>query len=501
MTKYLMGIDNGSTVIKAGIYDMNGWEVAVAGSGCDVIVPAPGFYERDMDGIWAANASAIRGAIEKAGIDAKDIAAVSMTGHGNGLHLIDANGMPVHNAIEGMDGRAAVYVEKWMQDGTFERVHPKAMQALWPALTACLLAWMTDNKPQALDKARWILTITDYVRYRLTGVANAEITTLSGSGTLNVVASAYDKELLDMMGISGVYDKLPPIVQSTQICGSVTEKAAKETGLAEGTPVVGGMYDIDSAGIAAGMVDETLWNVIAGTWCNNQFVSSKPLRSKDFFSTTVYSKPGYWLMLEGSPTSASNLEWFVREFLQTEKQLAKASGTSVYDICNDAVARTQPDETDIVFVPFLYGSNAGLKAKSVFVGFSGWHKREHVIRAIYEGICFSHRHHIEKLLAVQTPPEAVRIAGGAARSPVWVQMFADVLRMPMEVTAASELGTLGAAMCAGVGVKLFDGFDEAARQMVRVTGRIEPDAGTVDIYERKYKLYQKAIESLAGYWE
>ena len=501
MAKYLMGIDNGSTAIKAGIYDLEGREIAVAGAACDVIVPAPGYYERDVDGIWAANTQAIRDAVKKAGINAADIAAVSMTGHGNGVHLIGADGRPVHNAIEGMDGRAAGYVEKWMRDGTFERVHPRAMQALWPALTACLLAWMADNKPQTLERARWIFTITDYVRFKLTGQAHAEITTLSGGGTLNVETGAYEKELLDLMGIGHLYDKMPPIVQSIDICGHVSAQAAKETGLAEGTPVAGGMYDIDSAGIAAGMVDETLWNVIAGTWCNNQFISKKPLINKDFFSTTVYSKPGYWLMLEGSPTSASNLEWFVREFLQTERQLAKATGTSVYEICNDAVKRTEPDETDIVFVPFLYGSNAGLKAKAVFVGLEGWHKREHVIRAIYEGICFSHRHHIEKILAVQRPPQAVRIAGGAARSGVWVQMFADVLRMPMEVTAASELGTLGAAMCAGVGVNLFGDFDEAARVMVHVTGRVEPDADKADVYAKKYRLYKKAIESLGSYWE
>ena len=501
MAQYLMGIDNGSTAIKAGIYDLEGHEMAVAGSVCDVIVPAPGFYERDMAGIWQANATAIRSAIEKAGIRAADIAAVSMTGHGNGLHLIDADGQPVHNAIEGMDGRAAAYVEKWMKDGTFERVHPKAMQSLWPALTACLLAWMTDNKPEALEKARWVLTITDYVRYRLTGLAHAEITTLSGGGTLNVATSAYDMEMLSEMGISGIYDKLPPVVQSTDICGRVTAQAAWETGLLEGTPVAGGMYDIDSAGIAAGMVDETIWNVIAGTWCNNQYISQKPLKNKNFFSTTVYAKPGYWLMLEGSPTSASNLEWFVREFLQTEKQQAKAAGTSVYDICNDAVRCTEADETDIVFVPFLYGSNAGRKAKAVFVGLEGWHKRAHVIRAIYEGICFSHRYHIEKILAVQTPPQAVRIAGGAARSDVWVQMFADVLRMPMELTAATELGTMGAAMCAGVGAGLFGSFDEAVKRMVHVTGRAEPDKAAANMYARKYDMYKKAIESLGSYWE
>ena len=501
MAKYVMGIDNGSTAIKAAVYDENGSEIAVFGSVCEIISPQPGYYERDMDGIWEANCEAVRGAIEKSGIDAADIQAVSITGHGNGVHLIGEDGKAAYNSIEGMDSRAAGIVEKWEQDGTFDRAHPKAMQKLWPGLTCSLLGWLTENKKDVLDRTRWIFSIVDYIRYMLTGSAGAEITTLSGSGLLNISTRNYDDELLSILGIGSLRDKLPPIVESIQICGTVTKQAAEITGLKEGTPVSGGMYDIDSAGVAAGMMDETLWNVIVGTWCNNQFVSSKPVVSKDFFSTTVYSKPGYWLMLEGSPTSASNLEWFVREFLQEEKKIAEQQGKSVYELCNSAVADTSPQDTDIVFVPYLYGSNTNPKAKAVFLGLEGWHSRKHVIRAIYEGICFSHRFHIEKIRKFQHDPGAVRIAGGAARSKVWVQMFADVLQMPMEVTAASELGTLGAAMCAGVATGMYADLDEAVAKMVRVVRSVDPDKGKESIYTEKYNRFKKAIKSLDSYWD
>ena len=501
MAKYLMGIDNGTTAIKAAVYDVRGAEIAVAGSKCDVISPQAGYYERDMDGIWKANCEAIGKAIETSGIDAKDIIAVSITGHGNGVHLVDKDGRPAHNSIEGTDGRAAGYVDKWKSDGTFDKAHGKAMQVLWPALTACLLAWLKDNKPDVLQKTQWIFSIVDYVRYKLTGTAGGEITSLSGSGLLNISTCDYDDELLETMGIADLRDKLPPIVQSIDLCGGITKETAELTGLAEGTPVSGGRYDIDSAGIAAGMMDETIWNVIVGTWCNNQFISSKPVVSKDFFSTTVYSKPGYWLMLEGSPTSASNLEWFVSEFLQKEKSEADALKKSVYDVCNDAVKGTQPGDADIVFVPYLYGSNTNPKAQAMFIGLQGWHTRAHFIRAIYEGICFSHRFHIEKIKKFAQMPKAVRIAGGAARSKVWVQMFADVLQTPMEVTAASELGTLGAAMCAGVATDVFETLDEAVEKMVTVVRKVEPDVGKGDIYTRKYNRFIKAIDAMDGYWE
>lgn len=501
MSKYLLGIDNGSTAIKAGIYDLLGNEISVAGAKCEMVSPKPGYYERDMEDIWRGNAEAVSKAIQNAGIDPKEIAAVSITGHGNGLYLVDAAGQPVQNAIAGMDGRGLPIVERWTRDGTFEKIHPKAMQVLFSAHMACEIAWMQENRPELLEKTRWIFSVLDWIRYRLTGEAHAEMTTFSGGGVVNISECRYDRELLEYMGLNAAFDKLPPLAQSTDVCGKVSEEAARLTGLAAGTPVITGLYDIDSAGIAAGMVDETKWNVIVGTWCNNQFIAKKPVVSKDFFSTTVYAKPGYWLMLEGSPTSASNLEWFVREFLQKEKEEAQQQGTSVYEVCNKAVENTQPEDTDIVFVPFLYGSNANPKAKGVFIGLEGWHQREHLIRAIYEGICFSHRYHIEKIEKLQDRPDAVRIAGGAARSRVWVQMFADVLNMPMEVTGASELGTLGAAMCAGVGIGLFPDFDIAVEHMVKLVRRVEPDASKTDLYTKKYLRYKKAIASLDGFWD
>lgn len=501
MKQYLLGIDNGSTMTKAGIYDLDGNEIAVHGSKCDVTMPRAGYYERDMEGIWQANVEAISQTMRVSGVDPTQIAAVSITGHGNGMHLVDKYGQPVCNAIEGADARAAEYVQKWGADGTLEKVHPKAMQSLWPALSACVMAWMTDNEPTSLDKAKWLFSVTDYVRFMLTGQAYAEVTSLSGSGLLNCKDRKYDKAMLDDMGIGNIMNILPPIANSTDVCGAVTEEAAALTGLCEGTPVIGGLYDIDSAGIATGVIDESMMTVIVGTWCNNQYVSKIPVVDKAFFSTTVYAVSGYSLMLEGSPTSASNLEWFVGEFLSEEARIAKEKGTSVYEVCNDAVHETGPEDANIVFVPFLYGSNANPKAKAVFIGLEGWHKRAHVIRAIYEGICFSHKSHIEKLMQYRDEPTAVRMAGGAVRSDVWVQMFADVLQMPMEITKASELGTLGAAICAGVGVELFSDFNEATNRMVELVGRVEPNPAMKDVYERKFKRYQKVIKSLDDFWK
>lgn len=497
---YLLGIDNGSTVIKAGIFDYNGHEVAVFGSKVDILTPKPGFYERNMDDIWQANIDAVRGVLTGSGVAGDDIAAIAVTGHGNGLHLVDESGSAVYNAVEGSDSRAADYVDRWMEGGVFDRILPKTMQSLWPAQPAGLLAWMKDHEPEVLAKTKWLFMIKDYVRYKLTGQAFAEITDMSATSIFNVRDVSYDAELMAEFGIQDLMHILPPVKKSTDICGHVTEEASRLTGLKAGTPIAGGLFDVDAAAVATGVIDETKMNVIAGTWCNNQYISSKPVVSKDLFMTSVFCVPGYWLILEGSATSASNLEWFVSEFLSLEQKKAEEEGTSVFDLCDRETADVKPEDSDIVFLPFLYGTNAGKNAKSAFIGLEGRHKRGAVIRAIYEGVAFSHRSHIEKLMKHRELPTTARIAGGAAKSKVWVQMFADILNKRIEITKGTELGARGAAICAGVGAKIFKDFEEGVARMVQVIGTVEPDAARQKIYDKKYKNYKSAVSALENYW-
>ncbi len=146
-------------------------------------------------------------------------------------------------------------------------------------------------------------------------------------------------------------------------------------------------------------------------------------------------------------------------------------GQIVYDLCNEWVERITPEETHVIFLPFLYGSNVEADAKACFIGLKGWHHKAHILRALYEGVVFSHKMHIERLLAYRDMPKVARITGGAARSEVWCQMFADVLQAPLEVMSGTELGALGAAMCAGVATGHFPSLERASENMVQVVPR------------------------------
>jgi len=500
MAKYLLGTDNGGTVSKAGLFTLDGKEVAVASRSSELITPKAGYVERDMESMWENTAAAIKEVIATAKIDPGEIVCVACTGHGNGIYLTDKNGKATCNAIMSSDGRAREYIDKWTADGVGEAIRPKTMQCIWPAQPNALLAWIRDNEPDVLAASEYVFMAKDFIRFHLTGQAYAELTDMSGTSLMNVGTGKYDADVLDAFGIGEMQRLLPPLKRSADICGAITAEAAKLTGLREGTPVAGGMFDIDACGLAMGITDESQLCVIVGTWGNNQYISDKPVVD-GVFMTSCYSIPGYYLMLEGSATSAGNLEWFVNQFFKAEKEIAKQQDKSVYDICNELVAGTDPKESNVIFLPFLYGSNVGLDAKSCLVGLASHHDRGDVLRAIYEGVVFAHMTHMDNLKNFRKMPETIRLTGGAARSDVWTQIFADVFQTTVEIPDGTELGALGAAIAAGVASGCFKDYNEAIEKMVSFSKRIEPNPDMKKVYEEKYARYKKVIEALDPIWK
>ena len=496
MSQYFLGIDNGGTVSKAALFRTDGVEVAVASRKAEILEPRPGWSERSAEAIWQDTAAAIRELLEKAAIDPAAILGIACTGHGNGLYLVDAGGRPVRNAIYSTDGRAADIIARWKQDGTAAKALPLTAQCVWPAQPNALLCWLRDHEPESLAKASAVLFAKDFTRLKLTGEISAELTDMSGSSLMNVVTGQYDDAVLDLFGILELKHLLPPIRNSHDLCGCVTPQAAAETGLAAGTPVAGGMFDIDACGLASGIVDEDQMSLVSGTWGNNQYIARTPLIDKDLFMTSCYSIPGWFLMLEGSPTSASNLEWFVAQMLDG---ITPPNGKSSYAHCDDLVAALgDPSPDTPIFLPFLYGCNLPAPAPGAFVGLNARHTRQELLRAVYEGVVFAHFTHLKRLLQFRPAPACIRFTGGAARSAVWVRMFADCFQIPIEIPAGSELGALGAAIAAAVAVGYFPDYPAAVRAMTRIARRCEPDPSRNDIYQQKFSRYLATARALAA---
>lgn len=484
MKSYLLGIDNGGTVCKAALFDLTGKQIYKASIQVPLLTPKAGHTERDMTEIWRANAHIIR---QITAVCDGEIIAVGLSGHGKGLYVLGESDTVIYNGIGSTDRRALEYELRWMDDGTAQKAYEKTVQKVLACQPVCLLRWMKDHDREVYDHIRWVLSAKDYVRFCLTGEIYAEYTDVSGTNLLNLHTRKYDPELLKLFGIEEIEGKLPPIKVSTDICGFVTTRTAEETGLPEGVPVMGGMFDIDACAVAMGSVNPYDMCVIAGTWSINEYVSPRLLTTHAVSMNSLFCDPDLYLAEESSAASAGNLEW-VRELLDN-------AGYSEID----KLVETASPQDSVYYLPFLYGSNEHPYGKASLIGLSGHHTRAHVLRAVYEGVAFSHQTHLRRLLADRPPSSSLRLAGGVTNSSVWVQIFADVFQIPVQIVRDTELGAKGAAMAAGIGIGIFRNYAQAVEQCVSA-GEIIYPGPNADVYRKKYETYRRIVDALDGTW-
>ena len=497
--KYLIGIDNGGSEIKCAVFTLDGRELAVASRRLPIEVPQPGWSERDSLEVWQKSAEAISEALDRADINGADIAGVGLTGYGNGFCLVDEAGTPTYKAIVSTDERADDICTEFATNGVERAIYPLTCQSTWAAQPIALLAWFKRNKPEALEASRWVLGIKDWIRYKLTGEFTTEITEASSTCLCNLHTRQFDPAIFRAAGIDDCFDLMPRIIGSTECGGYVTAEAAEATGLAEGTPVVGGFFDIDACEFASGVADTETLCLIAGTWSINERLATTANTDYDQNKNTVTLgyRPGYFNVEESWPTSASNFDWFVTSFLAADRPSAPRS--RIYEECNKAVGALNPADSQVIFVPYLYGASYPSGADACFLGLTSYTTRDHMILAIYEGVCFSTLWNVHQLVGNDLAGRRVRLSGGVSKSHEWTQIMADVLGVPVETLANTELGCQGAAMAAGVAVGAYADYDDAIAHSVRVGEIVEPRPAYVDLYRQKFAAYKRALEALRSF--
>ena len=501
MSEYLLGIDNGNTISKAAIFDLEGREIQVSSRQVKSDFPHKGWTERNMDELWQSTAAAVKEALDKSGIKPEQIIGIGTTGHGNGIYLIDKEGKPARAGIQSLDTRAADIIDDWNRNSLHDKVFPFTTQALWPAQPNALLAWIKQNEPEVYQRIGAVLMVKDYIKYCLTGEVTSDFTDMSGTSLMDVRNKCYSDELLNFYDLADIRPALPKVINSFEIAGKITPEAARATGLAEGTPVVGGLFDVDASALGSGVHQPGQVCIIAGTWSINEIVTSDPIIDPGLFMTSIYTVPELWLTIEASATSATNLEWFVTQFCVEEKAEADRRGISVYDVCSEMVDSLPPGGSDIIFHPFLFGSNVQASARSGFYGIAGWHTKAHLLRSLYEGVVFGHLSHFEKLRDASSQVDVARLSGGGAHSSVWTQIFADTLQLPMEVPDGIEIGARGAAMSAGIGVGVYRDHADAVSTAVKIERRQEPNPAATPFYLERYTEYKNLLECMQEPWD
>jgi L-xylulokinase len=502
-------IDCGLTDTKAVIIDATGRECARARVATEVCTRGD-TNEIDMAAQWQKTARVMREALRDAGVASGGIACVGASGHGGGLYPVDARGEPVCHAFTSMDGRSRGTLDTLRRNGA--SCYPLTRHHPWSGQPTGQLRWLKDNRRDLYDRIRWMLGAKDWVNFNLTGKASADYTDASNDGLLNLHTRSYDPRILEAFGIPEMAGKLPPLRGSSEIVGAVSRRAAAETGLAAGTPVVGGLFDVIACALGSGVHDARAHSIIAGTWNINTSLEDRLVQTPPSVKCSLSADGTRYAYVESSATSAGNLEWFLRKVLRgfpaggnatdprgapadPHRERADSSFDPVdpYRAVNDAVASIGPRESQVIYLPFLYPSHLSLTMEAGFLGLRAEHGSAHMLRAIFEGVAFAHRQHLEILAAHGLGRPRAVLSGGAANSAIWAAMFADVTGLLVETTDTSQAGAMGVAACAAKGTGMYGSLEDAVGTMVRTRGRHLPDPSARAAYDEKYRRYLDII--------
>ncbi len=494
----ILGIDVGGTVVKATLFDLAEGGARSRGRVVPVQHPAPGHNERDPHLIWEAVAEVVHDLLSVR--PQPTVAAVGVTGHGNGLYLVDRHHRPTRPAVMASDTRASGIVKDLMRDGVDTALAALTWNRLWPGQPAPILSWFEQHDPSALDDAAYALMCKDFVRMQLVGHPGTELTDESCSGLYDNADGGWCDETFEAFGLTHRRSLLTDPHPSIEIAGEVTREAAEVTGIPRGTPVVNGAVDNVALHLGSGVLDGSRLCIAAGTWSVNQLmvepaemVPERRLGPSAPLAACRTAAPGQALLIDASATSASTLAWAVNQVMVAFRDEAQHTDSDVFELVLRRVALREPADTDPVFVPYLDGSRDEPGARGAWLNLASWHDADHLLAAVVEGICMEHRQHIDRI-AADAAGLPMRLSGGAAKSATWAQRFADVCNRPVEVSPVEELGALGAAVIAGTGVGVFDSLTTGSQALNARQATFTPDEGRSRHFAGRYARYRDAAE-------
>lgn len=493
----LLGIDNGLTVTKAVVFDEQGKALSVARRRLPQAMPRPRFIERNMDELWRETAAAIREALELSSRAASDIAAVAATAHGDGIYLLDRDLRPLGNGILSLDSRANEIVSAWDESGVSAQALAISGQQPHASAPSALLAWMKAHEPERFARIAHVLACKDWLRYCLTDEMGTDLTEASTSFT-DVATQRFSQDALRVYGLEEISHTLPPVSLPHEVVGTVTKATAALTGLSAGTPVVAGIHDVVASALGVGGYASDTMAIIAGTYSINEIVSDAPATDPRWFCRNGIAH-GQWNNMSISPASATNYDWFLDTLCAVERETADAERRSIHIEMAREIEATFERPSTLLFHPYLFGSPQGATASASFLGLRGWHNRGDMLRAVIEGVAFNHRVHVDALRERFAPRQA-RLTGGISRNPVFAQMFADALNLPVTVVQTEEPAAWGAALCAGAGVGLFTSPFDDPRDLENLAVTYSPDPVRADRLQRAYDLHCEVVRQLTPLW-
>ncbi|HSR70298.1 MAG TPA: xylulokinase [Acidobacteriota bacterium] len=489
-----LGIDVSTTATKALLLSEKGEVVSVASSSYELSTPRPLWAEQDPRLWWEAACQAVKRALQEAGAAADSVCGVGLTGQMHGLVLLDESGEVLRPAILWNDQRASAQCDEIRRRLGLRKLVEITGNDAFPGFTLPKLMWVRRHEPEIYSRLRRVLLPKDYLRYKLTGGFATDKAGAGGTLMLDLRSRDWSPELLQAFDVPSSW--LPPTHEGTEVTGEISASGSRFTGLAVGTPVVGGGGDQAAGAVGTGACKPGVVSLTLGTSGVVFASSERPLTDdKGALHAFPHALPGTWHVMGVMLSAAGSLRW--------HRDVA-AAGMDFAELVQEA-ADIAPGCDGLLFLPYLSGErtpHADPKARGAFLGLTLSHQRAHMTRAVLEGVAFALADNLALMQRVGiSGVRQIRLAGGGAQSPVWRQILADVLDTELVAVEAPEGAALGAAMLAGIATGLWPDIEQATQAAVNLGQPIRPRPDSAEAYRPHYDRFREAYRSLRPLFE
>ena len=468
----LVGLDIGTTGVKAIAVTPDGDVAAVAERPYPLSTPRAGWSEQDPEGWWRAAESAL------AALGPLEIAGIGLSGQMHGLVVLDAHDRVLRPAILWNDQRTGTECAEIEERVGLERLIALTGNRALTGFTAPKLLWLRRHEPDVYARIARVLLPKDYVRLRLTGEWAIDVSDASGTLLLDVAGRRWSEEVLDALEVPLGW--LPPVLESPEVSGRTPG----------GVAVTAGAGDCAAAALGVGIDQPGPLSIVLGT--SGVVFAALPAYAADpeaRVHTFCHAVPGAWHAMGVMLSAAGSLQWF-RDRLAPDVPFA--------GLVAEAEAWA-PGADGLLFQPYLAGErtpHADPSARGAFVGLELRHDRGALVRSVLEGVSFGLRDSLELLRGLGVTADRARVSGGGARGGLWLTILASVLDLPLETTAAEEGSAYGAALLGGVAGGVFADVHEAVARCVRVRETIDPDPAWASAYGELYARYGELYPAL-----
>lgn len=483
--KYILSFDCGTTAVKAVIINFEGQVICNAKAEYPLIQLHPGWAEQDPDQLWAAICETSKNAIIKANISPDQIIALVYAAPWKNIIPIDATGNVLRNSLIWMDARASAQAERLNQAAGF---FVGTGQEYWPRLM-----WVKENEPEIWKKAEVIMGLNTYFKWKTTGQIATEPSDDFFHSSNPTLQATYNK-IIKAAGLEEDLSKFPPMKPSTEEVGRTTIQAAKEMGLVQGIPVFGGFGDLPAITIGTGCCQENMVHIYFGTssWLVDIIKNREDIEAPQYFTFNSQYEGAMFAL----QTGCFAFDWAVEQFYHTERNIL---GDGIFDFVNKDLASIPAGSDNLIATHWLNGELPPLSknAKALFFNLTSNHDRRHMVHAVMESICYTHKRYLENYeKSVGKKLHSIRVVGGGAVSDLWMQMLADILQITVEVPQSPRYtGAMGTYYCAMVGLGYLENYD-AIHDSVKIERTFKPRNENAAIYEKLYHIYLKLHPAL-----